>query len=109
MIVSLLLLAAATTGSPSIEGIFLQYGLIGAIALILGIFARRAIASTEARAQRLEEDNRRLYQMMAEQMVPALTKATEAVVDATAIMAEIKHRADIETAIAEAARRRRSG
>ena len=109
MLASLLAFAVAAADTPSIEGIFLQYGLIGAVALILGFFARRAINSTEARADRLEADNRRLYQMMTDQMIPALTKATEAVVDATSIMAELKHQAEIETAIAEAARRRRNG
>jgi hypothetical protein len=106
MMASLIFLAAAAS-PPTVEGIFLQYGLIGAVALVLGIFARRAINSTEARAQRLEDDNRRLYQMMTDQMIPALTKATEAVADATAIMAEIRRQAEIESAV-EAARRRRN-
>ncbi len=91
----------------SIEGIFLQYGLIGAVALALGIYARSAIKSTEDRAQRLEDDNRRLYGIMAEQMVPALTKATEAVADASTIMSEIRKQAEINAAV-EAARRLRN-
>lgn len=99
-------LLAAPSTTTSIEGIFLQYGLIGAVALILGFYARNAIKSTEARAQRLEEDNRRLYQIMADQMIPALTKATGAVSDATAVMTEIRKRDEINAAI-EAARRAR--
>jgi hypothetical protein len=100
------LLAAATSGATSIEGIFLQYGLIGAIALVLGVYAKRAIDATEQRARRLEDDNRRLYQIMADQMIPALTKATDAVADATAVITEIRRRDEINAAV-EAARRAR--
>jgi hypothetical protein len=106
MIISLAWLAEAASSIPSIEGIFLQYGLIGAIALTLGIYARSTIKSTEARAQRLEDDNRRLYQMMTDQVIPALTKATEAVADATTVIAEIRKQAEINSAV-EAAQRRR--
>jgi hypothetical protein len=106
MVLSLLLLAA-TGDASSIEGIFLQYGVIGAVALALGLYARGTIRSTEQRAQRLEEDNRRLYQLMAEQFVPALTKAAQAVADATEIMAEIRKRDEIH-AVLEAARKLRA-
>lgn len=103
------LLAGASTGGlgVSIEGIFLQYGLIGAVAFALGLYARSAIKATEDRCRRLEEDNRRLYQIMSDQMVPALTKASAAVVDATAVLAEVKKRGEIDAAV-EAARRLRS-
>jgi hypothetical protein len=99
------LLAAAAT-VPSIEGIFLQYGLIGAVALALGLFSRGAIAETKQRAQRLEDDNRRLYQIMTDQMIPALTKATDAVSDCTAVMSEVRRREEINAAV-EAARKQR--
>lgn len=130
MILSLLLLAATDDGG-SIEAVFLQYGLIGAVALGLALYSRSAIKSTEERARRLEEENRRLYQIMADQMVPeerakrleednrrlygimadlfvpALTKAAQAVVDATAIMAEIRKRDEIHAAVEAAARKLR--
>jgi hypothetical protein len=107
MALSLLLLAAgAGAGAPSIEGIFLQYGLIGAVALALGLYARSAIKSTEERANRLEEDNRRLYALMAEQFVPALTKSADAVARASEIMGEIRKRDEINAAV-EASRKPR--
>jgi hypothetical protein len=108
MVLSLLLLAASAGATPSIEGVFLQYGLIGAVALALGLYARSAIKSTEARADRLEEDNRRLYGIMADQFVPALTKAAAALADASAIMSEIRKRDEIHDAV-EAARKLRDG
>lgn len=99
-------LYAAAASNVSIEGIFLQYGVIGVVALVLGYYARNAIKATEERAKRLEDDNRRLYQIMADQMIPALTKATGAVLDATAVMTEIRKREEINAAV-EAARRQR--
>jgi hypothetical protein len=99
-------LAAATGGDASIESILLNLGLPGVVILALGIYARATIKATEARSTRLEEDNRRLYQIMADQMIPALTKAAGAVIDATAVMAEIRKRDEINAAV-EAARRLR--
>lgn len=93
--------AAATTG---IEGIFLQYGLIGAVALVLGFYARGAIKATEERARRLEEDNRRLYQIMADQMIPALTRATDTTMEATGVLTEINRREEKQAAVDEARR-----
>ncbi len=100
--------AAASGSSLTLEGILLNLGLPGVVILALGFYARNAIKNTEARADRLEEDNRRLYQMMTESMIPALTKATEAVADATAIMAEIRKQGEIHAAV-EAARKLRDG
>jgi hypothetical protein len=99
-------LIAAASGGASIESILLNLGLPGVVILALGIYARTTIKSTGDRANRLEEDNRRLYQIMADQMIPALTKATSAVIDATAVMAEIRKRDEINAAV-EAARRLR--
>lgn len=109
MIPELLVLAdagASAAGSTpiTIEGVLLNLGLPGVVILALGIYARSTIKSTEARADRLEEDNRRLYQIMTDSMIPALTKATEAVADATTIMAEIRKQAEINAAV-EAARK----
>lgn len=104
MVLSLLMLAAAAGATPTIEGIFLQYGLIGAVALALGLYSRSSIKAGQDREKRLEEDNRRLYGIMADQFVPALTKSSTALAEATAIMAEIKKRDEINAAV-EAARK----
>ncbi len=107
MALSLLLLAAATGGTPlTIEGVLLGYGPIGAAALALGFYARSTIKSTDERAKRLEDDNRRLYALMAEQFVPALTKSAEAVAKASEIMSDIRKRDEINAAV-EAARKPR--
>lgn len=98
------LLADTPGTATSIEGIFLQYGLIGAVALILGFYARSQIRATEARAQRLEEDNRRLYQIMFDQMIPTLTKANDTIGLATEMFAEEKHQREKQAAVEEARR-----
>lgn len=100
-----LIVAAAGDGAPvTIEGVLLNLGLPGVVILALGIYARSTIKATEARSARLEDDNRRLYQIMTDSMIPALTKANEAVAEATSIMAEIKKQAEINAAV-EASRR----
>jgi hypothetical protein len=108
MAVELLMLAAAGDSTSTIEGVFLSYGLIGVVALVLGYFAVSTIRDLRERAQRLEADNRRLYGIMADQFVPALTKATEAVVKASTIMEEIRKRDEVHAAV-EAAKRLRDG
>lgn len=89
---------AAAADATSIEGIFLQYGLIGAVALALGIYARSAIKGTEERARRLEDDNRKLYQIMTDQMIPALTRATDTTMEATEVLTDIQRRDEHEKA-----------
>lgn len=86
----------------SVEGIFLQYGLIGAVAFVLGLYARSAIRATEDRARRLEDDNRRLYQIMFDQMVPALQKANDTIAIAIDLFTEMKRTQERQIALDEA-------
>jgi hypothetical protein len=112
MVIDLLILAAATDSAPTIEGVFLSQGLIGAVALALAYFAISTIKELRARLLRLEEENRRLHEMTAEQYIPALTKSADAVAAATAIIGDIKKRDDIRAAVEaarEAARKDRDG
>jgi hypothetical protein len=50
----LLILAATTDGPTTIEGVFVSYGLIGVVALVLGSFAVSTIKDLRERAKRLE-------------------------------------------------------
>jgi hypothetical protein len=96
---------AADGGAPvTIESVLLNLGLPGVVILVLGIYAHTTIKSTEERSKRLEDDNRRLYQIMTDSMIPAVTKANEAVAEATTIMAEIRKQAEINAAV-QAARK----
>lgn len=90
---------AAANSPITVEGILLNLGLPGVVILVLGFYARTTIKGGEERARRLEDDNRRLYQLMADQMMPALTKATDAVTDYTLLMSEIRRREEIAAAV----------
>lgn len=102
----LLLVAAASSPPLSIEGILLSQGLSGVVILGLGLYANATIKAGRERERRLEDDNRRLYQLMAEQFMPALTKATDAVTGYTVLMTEMKKREEISAAV-EASRKAR--
>jgi hypothetical protein len=76
-----------------VTGVFLQYGGIGAIAL-LALFAvrvlyNRAAADLEyhrARADRLEDELRALNATMREQLIQVVGPATEAIGDALRVL-----------------------
>src|SRR4051812_14433736 len=92
-------------GTPlTIEGILLNLGLPGVVILALGVYARGTIKEAQERSRRLEDDNRRIYGIMTEQMIPALTKANDTMVEAISIMTEIKAREEKQSAIDEARR-----
>jgi thymidylate kinase len=75
------------------EDVFLQYGAIGAIAL-MALFALRALygqqrATYEAiverereRADRLEEEMRKLNEMVRSDYISTISRASQAIVDA---------------------------
>lgn len=97
----------AATGSNSaltIEGILLNLGLPGVVIIALAVYAKNKDKIAEERNRRLEDDNRRLYQIMTDQMIPALTKANDTMVNAATLMADIKNREERQAAIEEARR-----
>lgn len=96
--------AAATNGPTTLEGILLSLGLPGVVILALGIYARSQIKATDDRARRLEDDNRRLYQIMTDQMIPALTRATDITMEATTLLGDINKQQERQAAIDEARR-----
>lgn len=98
------LLIAAADGSVSIESVLLNLGLPGVVILALGMFAWAVIKDYKARLARIEDDNRRLYQIMSDQMIPALTKANSTIVDAVEVLSDIRRREDKQAALEEARR-----
>jgi hypothetical protein len=87
-----------SAATDNILGVVLQYGILGVAAIILFLVAKRLFDREQARADRLEADVRRLNDLMVDQMVPALTKSTEAVANAVRILEEIRRQKDIEDA-----------
>lgn len=76
----------------------LQYGIVGVVAVVLFFVAKRLFDREQARADRLESDVRRLNDLMADQLIPALTKSTEAVLDASQLINDIRRQREIEDA-----------
>lgn len=101
-------LADAASGL-SIESILLNLGLPGVIIIVLGLYARSQINSTEARCQRLEEEKKALYEIFLDQVMPALTKATTTIGDVTALMTETRQREERQAIIEETRRRFEEG
>ncbi len=93
-----MLTAPETASTGSILGIILQYGILGVAAIVLFFVSRRLYEREQARADRLEADVRRLNELMVEQMVPALTRSTEAVANAQRLIEEIQRQKEIENA-----------
>ncbi len=67
----------AVLSPDSFTAVFLQYGVVGAIALGGMWFAYRSNKRTEARADRLEEQLSALHQETRKDIIPALIASTE--------------------------------
>lgn len=91
-------LAAPAAPLDGIYGLVLQYGVLGVAAIVLCIVAKRLIEREQARSDRLEADVRRLNELMVDQIVPALTKSNDAVVNAQRLIEEIRRQKEIEDA-----------
>lgn len=67
-------------GSSGIDiGVLAQYGVLGIFAMLLVWFAKGAYQRETTRADRIEEDNKRLNDIIRDRVIPALTSATKAV------------------------------
>jgi hypothetical protein len=79
-------LAPLAAGASSIDlSVFAQYGVVGAVALALAWYAkgsiqreRDATQKERERADRLEAENKRLYQSVIDLAIPAMISATRA-------------------------------
>lgn len=66
--------------------VFAQYGVLGIIAAMLIWFAKGAHQRERDRADRLEEDNKRLNALILDRVIPALTSATHAAEESAELM-----------------------
>lgn len=106
-------LAGDTAGGLDVS-VFFQYGALGGIAIALIWFARGAYADVRDRAKtayqdvleranRLEEENRKLNTLILDRVIPALTTATQIAEESTRLLTTMQHERDI----AKAAEQRR--
>lgn len=75
--------------------VFAQYGILGVIAAMLIWFARGAHQRERDRADRLEEENRRLNNLLLDRVIPALTSATRAAEESAELMSAIQREREI--------------
>lgn len=82
------LLVAAESGTDL--SVFAQYGVLGIIAAMLIWFAKSAHQRERERADRLEEENKRLNALILDRVIPALTSATRAAEESTQLLHAIQ-------------------
>lgn len=71
-------LAAATPATTDSLPQWGQYGVLGLAVAGLAVFARQAYNREAARADRLEQENQRLNQLIQDKHIPALESSTTA-------------------------------
>lgn len=71
---------------------FVQYGVLGAVALFLGVFAYRAWNREKDRADRLENQLAEANQRAIDLLVPALTQTRDALTAANDYLRDLARR-----------------
>ncbi len=87
-------LAADPTGSLDLA-VFAQYGVLGIITLILIFFARGAYQRERDRADRIEQENQRLHELIIDRVIPALSSATRAAEESAELLAAMQREREL--------------
>jgi hypothetical protein len=88
--------AAAAGGDGLDLNVFAQYGVLGVITLLLIVFARGAYQREKDRADQAAAENRQLYSLMLDRVIPAVTSATSAVETSTELLAAMQREREID-------------
>lgn len=80
---------AARGASSSVVAVFLQFGVLGAFALVALWFFLRVYKRESDRADRAEAGKSDLEREVRDKVIPALTDATRAATEATRAAAEV--------------------
>ncbi len=80
---------AADAGAVDI-GLFAQYGILGILCAGLIVFARGAYQRERDRADRHEEEIKRLHDTMLDKVVPALTAGTNTIEEAIKVLSSLQ-------------------
>jgi hypothetical protein len=91
-------LAADPTGALDLS-VFAQYGILGILALMLIFFARGAHQRERERADRLEQENQRLHELIIDRVIPALGSATRAAEEAAELLAAMQRERELSALI----------
>lgn len=103
--VLLMIAAQIDSGGVDVVAMFAQYGILGLGFLALALFARGAYMRERERADRLEEKNDRLNNLILEKFIPSLESATHAVEDSAELLRAIQR----ERELSQLAERHRQG
>ncbi len=77
-------------------GVLAQYGVLGVITALLIVFAKGAYQREKDRADRGEAETQRLYQLMLDRIIPALTAAAEAARESSELLQAIQREREIQ-------------
>jgi hypothetical protein len=89
-----LFLATDPTGSLDLS-VFAQYGVLGILTLMLIFFARGAYQRERDRADRMEQENQRLHELIIERVIPALGSATRAAEESAELLAAMQREREL--------------
>lgn len=91
--ISALITAAETSSSGLDPNTLFQYGVLGFFSAVLLFFAKTSYKRETERSDRLEDEVKRLNQLIADKQIPALEAATKAVEEARSFMERERERA----------------
>lgn len=86
--------AIAADPASSDVSLFAQYGVLGVLAGMLIWFAKSAHQRERDRADRLEEENRRLNALILDRVIPVLTSATRAAEESASLLNSMQRERD---------------
>lgn len=89
----------AATSAPDVATTFLQYGVVGAVALVLAWFAYKQIVREQKKADLSATEVTRLNNLIIEKTVPQLTEATISQKQVIELLTDLKRRQDIADAV----------
>lgn len=87
---------AASSGSSDLS-VLGQYGVLGVFAAMLVVFARVSYKRETDRADRLEQDNKRLNETIQDRVIPALLSATRAVEESGELLNAMQREREVAT------------
>lgn len=94
-----LALPLAAVGADPTQVDWVQYGVLGIFTAILVWFAKGAYQREKDRSDRAEADRDRLYTVMLERLVPALTSATRAAEESADLLRALQRERELTSLV----------
>ncbi len=107
LLLAFMAVEAADTAGVDV-GLFAQYGILGIFALMLVVFAKGAHQRERDRADRMEEETKRLNVLIQDRVIPALTSAARAAEESSELLRAVQRERELAQ-IAETRRGAKGG